>query len=34
MKMLKSAVCVSVSVITNEVPLILVVECDNLIQTC
>ena len=34
MKMLKSAVCVSVSIITNEVPLILVVECDNVIHAC
>ena len=34
MKMLKSAVCVSVSIITNEVPLILVVECDNVTHKC
>ena len=32
--MLKSAVCVSVSIITNEVPLISVVGYDNVIQTC
>ena len=34
MKMLKSDVCVSVSIITNEVPLISVVGCDNVTHKC
>lgn len=34
MKILKSAVCVSVSIITNEVPLISVVGYDNVTHKC